>query len=64
MAVTIAVLKERLSGETRVATTPETVKKYAGIGAGVVIETGRVALAGSTADLINEPRIRQAYLGI
>src|SRR3954469_15313523 len=40
MAVTIAVLKERLAGETRVAVTPETVKKYAGIGAALVIETG------------------------
>jgi NAD(P) transhydrogenase subunit alpha len=40
MAVTIAVLKERLAGETRVATTPETVKKYTGIGAAVIVETG------------------------
>jgi branched-chain amino acid transport system ATP-binding protein len=31
---------------------------------GVVIETGRVALTGATSDLMGEPRIRQAYLGI
>jgi branched-chain amino acid transport system ATP-binding protein len=31
---------------------------------GVVVETGRVALAGATAELMHEPRIRQAYLGI
>ena len=31
---------------------------------GVVIETGRVVLSGPTAELIDEPRIRQAYLGI
>ena len=31
---------------------------------GVVIETGRVVLAGATADLINEERVRTAYLGI
>ncbi len=40
MAVTIAVLKERLAGETRVATTPETVKKYAALGLAVVVESG------------------------
>ncbi len=40
MTVTIAVLKERLAGETRVATTPETVKKYAALGVSVVIESG------------------------
>jgi NAD(P) transhydrogenase subunit alpha len=40
MAATIAVLKERSGGETRVAITPETVKKYAGLGLAVVIEAG------------------------
>ncbi len=40
MTVTIAVLKERLAGETRVAVTPETVKKYAALGVSVVIESG------------------------
>lgn len=40
MAVTIAVLKERQAGETRVAITPETIKKFAGLGAGFVVEAG------------------------
>ncbi|TAH33381.1 MAG: Re/Si-specific NAD(P)(+) transhydrogenase subunit alpha [Alphaproteobacteria bacterium] len=36
----IAVLKERRPGETRVAAIPETVKKFIGLGANVVVETG------------------------
>ena len=36
----IAVLKERRGGETRVAATPETVKKLKGLGLEVVVETG------------------------
>ena len=36
----IAVLKETRDGESRVAASPETVKKYVGLGADVVIETG------------------------
>jgi len=36
----IAVLKERASGETRVAATPETVKKFVGLGASVTVEAG------------------------
>src|ERR1700761_5701551 len=40
MAATIAVVKERSGAETRVAITPETVKKYAGLGLAVVIEWG------------------------
>jgi H+-translocating NAD(P) transhydrogenase subunit alpha len=36
----IAVLKETASGETRVAATPETVKKFIGLGATVSIEKG------------------------
>jgi H+-translocating NAD(P) transhydrogenase subunit alpha len=36
----IAVLKESEAGERRVAATPETVKKYAGLGASVAVETG------------------------
>ncbi|MBL8555852.1 MAG: Re/Si-specific NAD(P)(+) transhydrogenase subunit alpha [Phenylobacterium sp.] len=39
MAV-IAVTKERRAGETRVAATPETVKKLVGAGFEVVVETG------------------------
>ena len=40
MAATIAVLKERSGAETRVAITPDAVKKYAGLGLSVVVETG------------------------
>ncbi|MBT4740145.1 MAG: Re/Si-specific NAD(P)(+) transhydrogenase subunit alpha [Rhodospirillaceae bacterium] len=36
----IAVLKERRPGETRVAATPETVKKFIGLACGVVVESG------------------------
>ena len=36
----IAVLKESEAGERRVAATPETVKKYVGLGASVAVETG------------------------
>ncbi|MEO0464560.1 MAG: NAD(P) transhydrogenase subunit alpha [Pseudomonadota bacterium] len=41
----IAVLKERAAGETRVAATPETVKKFAGLGADMAIETGAGVIA-------------------
>jgi H+-translocating NAD(P) transhydrogenase subunit alpha len=40
MAATVAVLKERLAGETRVAATPETVRKLIGLGAELVVEAG------------------------
>lgn len=36
----LAVPKERLAGETRVAATPDTVKKLVGLGVEVVVETG------------------------
>ncbi len=36
----IAVLKEAEAGELRVAATPETVKKYVGLGASVAVEKG------------------------
>jgi H+-translocating NAD(P) transhydrogenase subunit alpha len=38
--VKIAVLKESAAGERRVAATPETVKKYIGLGASVAVEAG------------------------
>ncbi|MEO1731896.1 MAG: NAD(P)(+) transhydrogenase (Re/Si-specific) subunit alpha, partial [Pseudomonadota bacterium] len=41
----IAVLKERASGETRVAATPETIKKFAGLGNDMAVETGAGAAA-------------------
>ncbi len=36
----IAVLRERAAGESRVAATPETVKKFAALGASVAVEEG------------------------
>ena len=36
----LAVLKERRDGETRVAATPETVKKLKGLGLEVAVESG------------------------
>jgi len=41
----IAVLKERAEAETRVAATPETVKKFIGLGASVAVEQGAGLLA-------------------
>jgi H+-translocating NAD(P) transhydrogenase subunit alpha len=38
--VKIAVLKETAAGERRVSATPETVKKFIGLGAEVAVETG------------------------
>jgi NAD(P) transhydrogenase subunit alpha len=40
MAARIAVTKERRAAETRVAATPDTVKKLIGLGFAVVVETG------------------------
>jgi len=45
----IAVLKEQAKGETRVAATPETVKKFTALGAVVAVEAG-AGLAASIAD--------------
>ena len=36
----IAVLKERAAGETRVAATPETIKKFIALGAVMAVEEG------------------------
>jgi len=43
----IGIPKERRAGEKRVAASPETVKKFAGLGCSVVVETG----AGLAADI-------------
>jgi NAD(P) transhydrogenase subunit alpha len=40
MAMIIAIPKERRAGETRVAATPETVKKLKGLGLDVTVESG------------------------
>jgi NAD(P) transhydrogenase subunit alpha len=42
----IAVIDESGQGESRVAATPETVKKFSGLGAGLVVETGSGMAAG------------------
>ncbi len=42
----ISVLKERRSGETRVAATPETVKKLVGLGHAITVESGAGTVAG------------------
>ena len=42
----IAVLSETEGAETRVAATPETVKKYKGLGADVAVQAGAGAKAG------------------
>ncbi|MEO5708025.1 MAG: NAD(P) transhydrogenase subunit alpha [Alteraurantiacibacter sp.] len=46
----IAVLRERAAGETRVAATPETVKKFIALGASFAVEEG----AGLTASIADE----------
>jgi H+-translocating NAD(P) transhydrogenase subunit alpha len=48
--VKIAVLKESEEGERRVAATPETVKKFIGLGASVAVEQG----AGTSASISDE----------
>lgn len=45
----IAVIKERRSGENRVAATPDSVKKFIALGASVAVEQG-AGLAASVAD--------------
>jgi len=47
--VKIAILKERAPGETRVAATPETVKKFSGLGLSLAVEKG-AGLAASITD--------------
>jgi NAD(P) transhydrogenase subunit alpha len=48
--VKIAVLKETAAGERRVSATPETVKKFIGLGAEVSVEAG----AGDTASIADQ----------
>jgi proton-translocating NAD(P)+ transhydrogenase subunit alpha len=45
MAITLAIPKERRAGETRVATTPDTVRRFKGLGVEVVIEASAGAHA-------------------
>lgn len=46
MGLRIAVLHETVAGETRVAATPETVKKLSGLGAALAVERGAGIAAG------------------
>ncbi|HSU05032.1 MAG TPA: Re/Si-specific NAD(P)(+) transhydrogenase subunit alpha [Acetobacteraceae bacterium] len=46
----LAVLKERRASETRVAATPETVKRLSGLGLTVVVETG----AGLSSSIVDQ----------
>jgi len=46
--VKIAILKERAPGETRVAVTPETAKKFAALGLTVAVEAGAGVIASIT----------------
>jgi NAD(P) transhydrogenase subunit alpha len=48
--VKLAVLKEGAAGERRVSATPETVKKFIGLGASVAVEAG----AGETASVADQ----------
>jgi NAD(P) transhydrogenase subunit alpha len=50
VTVRIAVVKESTAGEKRVSATPETVKKFAGLGADVAVESG----AGSSASISDQ----------
>ncbi len=50
MAVTIAILKESHAGETRVAATPDTVKKWTGAGQVVTVQSGAGLGASITDD--------------
>lgn len=51
----IAILKERAAGETRVAASPETVKKFVALGAEVAVEAG-----AGTAAAIDDAAFAQA----
>jgi NAD(P) transhydrogenase subunit alpha len=50
VTIKIAVLKETATGEARVSATPETVKKFVGLGADVAVESG----AGITASISDD----------
>jgi NAD(P) transhydrogenase subunit alpha len=50
VSVRIAVVKESAAGEKRVSATPETVKKFTGLGAEVAVESG----AGSSASISDQ----------
>ncbi|MDO9449625.1 MAG: NAD(P) transhydrogenase subunit alpha [Rugosibacter sp.] len=73
MAITLGVLRERATGETRVAVVPDVIKKFKALGAAVCIETqagmgsyladgafgadDTVTIAASTAEVLNTAQI-------
>ena len=59
----IAILKEKATGETRVAATPETVKKFIGLGNEVAIEKGAGLAASITDDAYSEAGASVAAAG-
>ncbi len=68
----VAVLRERRGGETRVAATPETVKKLIGLGCTVAVEAGAGTTSGLTdaayrdsgAEVVADPAAALAGAGI
>lgn len=56
----IAILKERASGETRVAATPETAKKFASLGCTVAVEAGAGVIASITDEAYSEAGVTVA----
>ncbi len=68
----VAVLRERRAGETRVAATPETVRKLAGLGCTVAVEAGAglasgipdAAYAEAGAEVLADPAAVLAGAGI
>ena len=74
MGATVAIIKERRSGETRVAATPDSVKKLAGLGLSVALESGAgtaaaypdadYAAAGATIAPSAEAALAGAGLGV
>src|SRR5271163_4961644 len=68
----LAVLKERRGSETRVAVTPDTVKRLVGLGLTVAVETGAGAsaampdaeLAAAGAEMVADPAAALAGAGI
>jgi len=59
----IAVLKETLENESRVAASPETVKKYVGLGATVTVERGAGQLASFSDEAFKEAGAEIAVSG-
>ena len=55
MTVQLTVLKEEQASETRVAASPETVKKLKAMGVSVTVRSGAGAKSGLTTMISNRP---------